>query len=73
LLRAAHETGEIPRADAEALARDWLAFVGADAALQVLTSGTHEASRIIAFLERILELTEAATATDKGSAEGGAR
>jgi hypothetical protein len=73
LLRAAHEDGEIPSAEAEALARDWLAFTGADAALQVLTSSAHEAARIIAFLARILELTEAADAADTTAAEGGAR
>ncbi len=74
LLRKAHEVGEVPRADVEALARDWLALVGAEAALQVLTSSTHEATRIVAFLALVVELTEKAVQSVEGTeAKGDAR
>ena len=73
MLRQGSEAGEVPRADVEALARDWLALVGAEAALHVLTSGTHEAARIVAFLARVVELTGVAESAEVGDAEGGAR
>jgi hypothetical protein len=56
------------------VARDWLALVGADAALHVLTSSTHEAARVVAFLARVVELTEVALEPVEGTeAKGGAR
>jgi hypothetical protein len=74
LLRQADETGAIPRADVEAVAREWIAVVGADAALRVLTSGTHEAADVVAFLSRIVDVTEPDDLANADDAEeGGAR
>jgi hypothetical protein len=74
LLQQADETGEIPRAEVEAVAREWLAVVGADAALRVLTSGTHEAADVVALLSRIVDVTEPEDLENANDAEeGGAR
>jgi hypothetical protein len=74
LLQQADETGEIPRAEVEAVAREWLAVVGADAALRALTSGTHEAADVVAFLSRIVDVTEPEDVANVNDAEeGGAR
>jgi hypothetical protein len=73
LLQQADETGEVPRADVEAVAREWLAAVAADGALRVLTSGTHEAADVVGFLSRILDLTESDDSGAEDAQGGGAR
>ena len=54
LLVEAVQTGCVDRVVAEGLARDWLAAVGAHAALQVLTGGRFEARAVVEVCEKIL-------------------
>ena len=66
--------GEVPRADAEALARDWLAAVGAGIALRVLTGDAYEAARFVELCSHVLDVTDQlADEPDASGAEGGAR
>jgi hypothetical protein len=72
VLRLAAAQGAVPREEAEALARDWLALTGADVAMRVLTGGTHEAAQLVELCSFVLR-TLGVSAEPERASEGGGR